>query len=235
MSKDDEFDRDDFIEKLKKFLDDNMDGFDMDFFVLSDEQKELNPRDLKNMDEDLKKKLGLDPNSEFKGTKISYHYEPGMEKPEIKIEGDMDREKLNKLFKKFFSGSPSKMKKIRRVMDQARKEKKPILDANKLTLAQPELKNKESELHLEEGECKILDPDVDMCKRGENIEIIMQVPGIQEDSIIIRFPTTRTLSFSAEAESRKYVKSIRLPFESSIEQTSVAYNNGLAIIEVARK
>jgi HSP20 family molecular chaperone IbpA len=156
-----------------------------------------------------------------------------MEKPEIKIEGDMDREKLNKLFKKFFSGSPSKMKKIRRVMDQARKEKKPILDANKLTLAQPDVEHKE--LHLEDGECKILDPDIDMCKRGENIEIIMQVPGIQEDSIIIQFPTTRTLSFSAEGESRKYVKSIRLPFESSIEQTSVAYNNGLAIIEVARK
>ncbi|MGV9171861.1 MAG: Hsp20/alpha crystallin family protein [Promethearchaeia archaeon] len=233
MSKDDEFDRDDFIEKLKKFLDQNMDGYDMDFFVLSDDGKKgVNPRKLKNLDENLKKKLGLDPNNKFKGTKISYHYEPGMDKPEIKIEGEMDREKLNELFKRFFSGSP-KMKKVRRVMSEARKEKKKIVDAGKFSL-QPSQSEKKK-LELEEKECKLMDPDVEMCRNGEKVEIIIQVPGIEEENIVLQFPTDRTLSFSAEGESRKYVKSIRLPFESSVEKASIEYNNGLAIIEVVRK
>ncbi|MFO8018407.1 MAG: hypothetical protein R6U96_07215 [Promethearchaeia archaeon] len=232
MSKDDEFDRDDFIEKLKKFLDKNIDGFDVDFFVLSDEEKGLNPRKIKNMDEELKKKLGLDPDNKFKGTKISYHYEPGMDKPEIKIEGDMDREKLNELFKRFFSGSP-KMKRLRKVMSNARKEKKKIIDAEKLSLQPPQGTKKKA--GLEEKECELMDPDVEMCKKDDKVEIIIQVPGVEEDNIILKFPTSRTLSFSAEGESKKYVKSIRLPFESSAERTSVAYNNGLAVIEVARK
>ena len=68
-------DFDDMVDKIRKFFNFNSDTFDVDFLVFPEATEDLN---LKFGDEDVE------------GFKVSYHFETGMEKPEIKIEGDFD-------------------------------------------------------------------------------------------------------------------------------------------------
>jgi len=73
----DEFDDDyyDFLERIKKLLKIDKGVFDVDFLFLPES----------NFDPNLNRQ-----NKKIEGFKVTYHFESGMEKPEIKIEGDFD-------------------------------------------------------------------------------------------------------------------------------------------------
>ncbi|MFX1600126.1 MAG: hypothetical protein ACFFB6_05970, partial [Promethearchaeota archaeon] len=73
----DEFD--DIIDEIKKYFKIDSDKFDVDFLFIPESESNIN----------LKPK-----NEKIKGFKISYHFETGMEKPEIRIEGNIDDKRI---------------------------------------------------------------------------------------------------------------------------------------------
>ena len=80
MTKDnDEYD--DFFEMIKKYLGINSDIFDVDFLFLPEPTS--NPK-----------------NKNSTGFKVTYHFEAGMDKPEVRIEGDFDERKLQDYLKR---------------------------------------------------------------------------------------------------------------------------------------
>ena len=84
----DEYDDDytDFLERIKKYLNLGEGAFDVDFLFLP--EPNFDPKTSRNDDK-------------FKGFKVTYHYESGMDKPEIRVEGNFDEKKLQEYFKKF--------------------------------------------------------------------------------------------------------------------------------------
>ena len=81
----DEFDDDynEFLERIKKYLNLDQGSFDVDFLFLP--EPNFDPRTNRN-------------NDKFKGFKVTYHYESGMDKPEIKVEGNFDKKKVSGIF-----------------------------------------------------------------------------------------------------------------------------------------
>ena len=77
----DDDDYNDFIERIKEYLKNAKGIVDFDIFFM----------DEPNTDGKLR------PDS--KGFKVSYHFEPGMDKPEVKIEGDFNPKKNSRLSK----------------------------------------------------------------------------------------------------------------------------------------
>ena len=79
-------DFDEIVDRIRKFFNFKSEAFDVDFLVFPEATEDLN---LKFGDEGVE------------GFKVSYHFESGMEKPEIKIEGDFDERKLNEYLDQF--------------------------------------------------------------------------------------------------------------------------------------
>ena len=90
----------DFIEKFKKFFKIDSDIFDIDFLFMPESMRDPN----------------VDPtNSEMKGFKVSYHFEKGMDEPEIKIEGDIDEDKIKEYLKGMDMRNIPNFKRVRKV------------------------------------------------------------------------------------------------------------------------
>jgi len=199
----DEFD--DFIDKIKRHFKLNSDMFEIDFLFLPESE--------------IKRGRTSD-NEKIKGFKISYHFESGMEKPEIKIKGNID----NKKVKEYLKGADlTKLPNVRELYDS--KSNKEI-DVNSLSLESYEEEKETNDL-------LILEPYTEVCNNDGSTEILIEIPGIAKEDIDFRFGDTgRELVFRAENESRKYMTTIHLPFQSSGENCELEVNNGVAIITV---
>jgi len=77
-------DFDEFIDEIRKYFKIDTDLFDVDFLFIPESEKNL----------DLKPK-----DNRIKGFKISYHFETGMEKPEIRFEGNFDDKRIREYLK----------------------------------------------------------------------------------------------------------------------------------------
>jgi HSP20 family molecular chaperone IbpA len=196
---------DEFFDKIRKFLKFNTDMIDIDFLFLPESSLDPN-QNLRNKD--------------TRGFKVSYHFEPGMDKPEIKIEGDLDKNKLQDYFKNL---KPTNFSKIGKLPKSTRKK---IIDINNFSLDSPE-NNEDSNL---------IEPFTELSVIGDNIEIIMELPGIEKGHVILSLNKDgKTLKVSAESDMRKYLKNIKLPFESSMENYKLEVNNGIATIILKKK
>jgi len=198
-------DIDDFFKKMKKHFNFESDMFDMDFFLMP-EGSNFNPNDIK--EDELKK-----------GYKISYHYEKGMDKPEINIEGDLDNEKLNDYLKKF------NLNQFPQGHQHAHLPGPSLIDAEDLSLEPYEAEPTEKPL--------VYEPFAEVNDFDNFSEIIMEAPGITKDDAIITFSNDGgALSFSARNGNRKYFKTIHIPFKSTANSYSLGVNNGIATIKV---
>jgi HSP20 family molecular chaperone IbpA len=199
----DEFD--DFIDKIKKRFQLDSDMFEIDFLFLPESEI----------------KRGKAPDNEkIKGFKISYHFESGMEKPEVKIEGNVDSKKVWEYLK---GADLSKLPNVRELYDS--KSNKEI-DVNTLSLEAFEEKSENNELI-------IVEPYTEVCNNEDSTEILIEIPGIDKEDVNVRFGDKgRKLVFRAGNLSRKYVTTIHLPFQSSKENCKLEVNNGVAIINV---
>ena len=103
-------DIDEWFNKIRKYFKMNSDKFDMDFFFLPQSQWDEEESD-SNVPEEKKRK----------GFKISYHFEKGMDKPEVKYKGNVDPEKVKEHLKRLSQKSP----KVRKMLSKGRKSKKP--------------------------------------------------------------------------------------------------------------
>ncbi|MCK4285785.1 MAG: Hsp20/alpha crystallin family protein [Candidatus Lokiarchaeota archaeon] len=200
----DEFDE--FIDKIKKHFKLDSDMFEIDFIFLPESE--------------IKK--GRIPDKEkLKGIKISYHFENGMDKPEIKIEGNIESKKVLDYLK---DADLSKLPNVRDLYDsQSTKE----IDASVLSLESYEKVREDADLLL-------LEPYSEVCNNESFTEILFEVPGIDKEEVKISFREKgKKLVFRAENESRKYMTSVALPFPSSVENCELDVNNGVAIIKLS--
>lgn len=201
---DDIDDYDDIFDEFKKYFKFDSSLFDVEFFLFPESgfKKDLNELDQK-------------------GYKISYHFEKGMDKPDIKIEGDIDENKLKEYFKKF---NIDEIPHINKIM-KSNKPSKRVYDANELSL-EPCDRNDPS--------C-VVEPYTEINDFEDSSEIIIEIPGINQEDILVNFHDEgRKLTFSAQNEKRNYVKQIQLPFKSSMDNYSIEVNNGIAVLKVKR-
>ncbi|MFX1591246.1 MAG: Hsp20/alpha crystallin family protein [Promethearchaeota archaeon] len=198
----DEFD--DIIDEIKKYFKLDSDKFDVDFLFIPESESNIN---LKPIDKKIK------------GFKISYHFETGMEKPEIKIEGNIDDKRIREYLKNI---DLSNYPKLKNLFETKYKEE---IDANMLSLDF-------SEQNMDQS---ILEPHTEVNDYTDFIEIVLDIPGMSEEDVMIDIIEGGTkLIFNAENRNRSYMKSVRLPFKSSAELFEMEVKNGLAIIKVRK-
>jgi len=197
-------DFDDFIDDIKKYFKIDSDIFDVDFLFLPESEM-------------YKERIFND--KKVKGFKISFHYETGMDKPEIKIEGNIDDNKLQDYFKNI---DISKYPKLKDLLDISYKKE---IDAGELSL----------EFHEQIKDIDFLEPDTEIIDSIDCLEIVFEIPGMDKDDVNISFNDQRNeLIFNAENKNRKYMKNIPLPFKSSKKDVQIEVNNGIANIKLTK-
>lgn len=193
-------DFDDFIDEFKKNFKINSDIFDIDFIFIPESKNNL----------EIKPE-----NKNIKGFKVSYHFESGMDKPDIKIEGNIDENRIRELLKGMDMSKYPKLKKMF--------ERKSVseYDANMLSL-----ETQESKENFE-----YLEPQTEINDYKDYSEIVFEIPGISREDIEINFNDLgNQLRIKAENKNRKYMKTVKLPFISSLKDYDIEVKNGLAII-----
>ena len=196
---DDYDDYDDILDKLKKFFDFDSKLFDVDFFIFPDINKNIDPK-----------------NKKSKGFKISYHFEKGMDKPEIRIEGDVDEKKLHEYLNNLKNKNPNF-----KILKRGNLNN--IINANELSLEQKR----------EFEQSKRIEPYTEVNDCAEFTEIIFEVPGIEKQNIHLTFyDNENKITIIAHHTNREYHKDIFLPFRPSPEDYNLEVNNGIAIIRL---
>jgi HSP20 family molecular chaperone IbpA len=200
-------DFDDFIDRIKRYFKLDSDMFDVDFLFIPESDMNLkNPPNEKNV----------------KGFKVSYHYESGMDKPEIKVEGEIDNKNIREYLKNV------DISKVPKLNDLNNSQSSKEIDASTLSL-ETSLKK------AEEGERNLKEPYTEICDNEGFSEILIEIPGMGEDNVNIKFEEKgKKLIFTAKNEKRKFTKAIPLPFYSSESECEIEVNNGIAIIKVSR-
>jgi HSP20 family molecular chaperone IbpA len=199
-------DFDDIIDEIKKFFKLDSDIFDIDVLFIPD----------KNIDLGIK---SYDKNP--KGFKISYHFEAGMDKPEIKIEGNIDDKKIKDFLENVDMNKYPKLRKL--IESHIKKE----IDASKLTL--------ETNCLNEEESVFVLEPYIEINENNENFEILIEVPGIERGDVMIDFDIDgKILMFTAQNKKRKYCKEITLPSKLLNANYELDVNNGIAYIKLKK-
>jgi HSP20 family molecular chaperone IbpA len=184
----DEFD--DIIDEIKKYFKLDSDNFKVDFLFIPESERNL----------------GLRPeNKKIKGFKISYHFETGMEKPEIQIEGDFDEHKIQEYLKDV---DITKHPTLKKLLESSNIEE---IDVSDLSL----------ETNEYEEDLSNLEPHTEINDYKDFTEIILEIPGMSEEDVKIDF-------------RRRYSKNIYLPFTILTENYDLEVKNGLAIIVVKK-
>ena len=202
----DEFDDDyyDFLEQIKKYLKIDKGDFDVDFLFLPESNFDPN--------------LNLQ-NKKVEGFKVTYHFESGMEKPEIKIESDFDEKKLKEYIKKLNLSSSPQFKMLRK------SGKKPVMDVGTLSL-KPDF---EQEEFLEK------EPYYELIMYDDYTEIVMELPGIEKGHIVLSLSEDgRKLKILTESNFQNFEKELQLPFESTMKDHVVEVNNGIVSIIIRK-
>jgi len=200
---DDEYD--DFLERIKKYLNLDQGAFDVDFLFLPESNFDLNA----NRNDD-----------KYKGFKVTYHFESGMDKPEIKVEGNIDKKKLQEYLKTF---DLSKHPQIKRLNPSSKRQ---AIDVGTLSL-QP---NSEKEDSLTK------DSYFEIIFHEDSAEIIIEAPGIEKGHILLSLSEDgRTLRVSIEINFINIKREIVLPFESTMDDHILEVNNGIVTVIMQKK
>jgi HSP20 family molecular chaperone IbpA len=209
MTDDDHDDYEDFygdiIDQFKKYFKIDPNLSDVDFFFI--------PEPI-NFDFDAQ-----DPN--IKGFKVSYHFESGMDKPEIRIESDIDKKEIGEYLKGIKIQENPNFKIMRK--DQNQREE---IDASEFSLTPC----------VEEVEDCSLEPYSEIHYLEDSVEIILEVPGVEKGHIILSLSNDgRKLKISAKNTIRNFEKEFKLPFRSTLERHVMEINNGLASIIINKR
>lgn len=197
----DEFDDEyrDFLEKFKKYFKIDSDIFDIDFLFMPESMKDSN----------------FDPSkSDMKGFRVSYHFEKGMDEPEIRIEGDIDEDRIMDYLERMNVKNVSNFKRINKRLNN--KE----LDFGKLSL---------EPCNTEEN-CSI-EPYTEINQFEDYFQILLEVPGVEKGHIILSLTQDgKKVKIFAENSIRSFEKEVKLPFKSSLNDHILEVNNGIATI-----
>ena len=203
----DEYDDDynEFLERIKKFLNLDQGTFDVDFLFLP--EPNFNPETNRNKEN-------------FKGFKVTYHFESGMDKPEIRVEGNFDEKKLQEYFKKFNISNNSQFKRLRPSRERQ------AVDVGTLSL-QP---------NYEHEEILAQEPYYEKIFHENSAEIIIEAPGIEKGHMLLSLSEDgRTLRISTETNFNNIEREVVLPFESTMDDHILDVNNGIITILMLKK
>jgi len=197
-------DFDEFIDDIKKYFKINSDIFDIDFLFLPESEM-------------YKGKIFNDKN--VKGFKISFHYETGMDKPEINIEGNIDDKTLQEYLKNIDISKYPKLKDVLKISN------KKEIDASDLSFS----------YHDHNKDIDFLEPYTEIIDSNDSLEILFEIPGMGKDNVNISFNDEKNeLIFNAQNKNRKYLKTIPLPFEFLKKEVQIEINNGIANIKLSK-
>ncbi len=190
----------DFYEKIKDFFKHNPKVFDLDFLIFTEPQSGSG---------DKKKKS--------KPVKVHYHFEPGMDKPDVKVEGNVNEQDLNEYFKNFrFPFNP-------RMSESTNIKRNKAFDANKLSLEPEIIKEAPS----------VIEPNSEINEKENCLDLVFEAPGVEEDDVILSFSDDGlSMNFSAETNDRRYFKHVHLPSTCTFKGYQLSVNNGLVILRV---
>jgi len=203
----DEYDDDynDFLERIKEYLNLDQGAFDVDFLFLP--EPNFGPNTKRNEDK-------------FKGFKVTYHFESGMDKPEIKVEGNFDAKRLQEYIRNMNLPKHSQLKRLNPSRDRQ------AIDLSTLSL-QP---------NNEKGDIIAKDPYFEQIFYKNSAEIIIEAPGIEKGHILLSLTEDgRTLRISIEINFNNIEKEILLPFESTMDDHILEFNNGIVTIIMRKK
>jgi HSP20 family molecular chaperone IbpA len=156
----------------------------------------------------------------MKGFKVTYHFEPGMDKPEIRIEGNFDEKKLKEYFKRFNIANFPQLKKL------GQSRKKQTIDVGTLSL-QP---------NINLGKSVKKDPYYEINTHEDFVDILIEAPGIEKGHILLSLSQDgRELKVSIEINFVNNEKVIRLPYECTMEDHVLTVNNGIVSIVMEKK
>jgi len=197
-------DFDEMIDEFKKMFNVDSDIFEVDFFFIPE-----SGIDLKS------KRTGKN----IKGFKVSYHFEAGMEKPDIKIEGIIDEKKIREQLKDI---DLNKYPNLKNILDSKSVSE---IDANSLLFDSP----------LEKNVSSTSEPYTEINDKKDSSEIILEIPGIEQENIQLKFNEYgNQVKITADNGQRKYSKIISLPFKSSELDCELEVNNGITIIKASK-
>ena len=87
----------------------------------------------------------------------------------------------------------------------------------------------------DEKDLSIKEPHTEINDYEDKIEIVLDIPGINEEDVKIDISEGGTeLMFNAENNNRRYMKKFFLPFKDLTKDYEIEVKNGLAIILVKR-
>ncbi|HEC37881.1 MAG TPA: hypothetical protein ENI29_06565 [bacterium] len=197
-------DFDEIFDEFKKMFNVDSDIFEVDFLFIPESGIDLKSnRTGKNI----------------KGFKVSYHFEAGMEKPDIKIEGIIDEKKIREQLKGIDLNKYPNLKNI--LESRAVNE----IDVTSLSMDFP----------LEKNVSPTSEPYTEIIDKKDYSEIILEIPGMEQDDIQLEFNENRNqLKFTVENGERRYSKIIFLPFKSSKVDCELEVNNGIAILKASK-
>ena len=198
-------DYDEFLDRIKKYLNIDSDIFDVDFLFMPEQ----------NFDP----KMNLE-DEDVKAFKVTYHFEPGMNKPEIRIEGNFDEKKLQDYFKRLNISNSPQFKGLRQ------SGKKQSIDVGTLSL-QPNIKHEKS---------MAMEPYYEVNLHEDFADIIIEAPGVEKGHIILSLSEDgRKIKVLIEINFVSIEKEIRLPFESTMDDHLLEVNNGIVSIIMKKK
>ncbi|MHA1148321.1 MAG: hypothetical protein ACTSR8_08750 [Promethearchaeota archaeon] len=206
----------DFIKKFEELFGKvDLDVFNVDFFI-------VNERDIghKNIRRNLDKS---------KGFKISYRKNPETGKPEIKINGEIDKNLLNRYLEYFKNNDLKEFANFnfKEYFDKYSIQDNRVLDASQFRLA-PYPQGEDNNYEIE--------PYTEVNVFDSFSEIIIEAPGIDVQDVVLTLSEEgKKLGFSAQNCNRSYIKTVYLPFESDLENNEITINNGIVNLKIRRR
>jgi HSP20 family molecular chaperone IbpA len=156
--------------------------------------------------------------SNSKSYSISYRYGTGMKEPEIRIEGDVDKDTVDR----FLSG-------ISHQFDHA------ILpDLNKTHLLKPTIERTQEDAEdggVDGGNVKI--PFSDVQDHGKSATVMLEMPGIGKEDVKVGIKG-HDVNVTATNSDIKYHKTFKLNFKPS-DDFEITATNGIISIELKKK
>ncbi|MFW9773247.1 MAG: Hsp20/alpha crystallin family protein [Candidatus Heimdallarchaeota archaeon] len=193
---DDEYD--DFFKMIKKYLGINSDMFDVDFLFLPEPTSD--PK-----------------NKNSTGFKVTYHFEAGMDKPEVRIEGDFDERKLQDYLKRI---NYSKYPNFKHLTNQIKKKQ---IDVKELRLDSAKSAD----------DLSSIEPFSELIECPDHFKIIIEAPGVEKGHFLLSLSEDgKSLNINAESEFRRFLKNIKLPLKCTLENYKLAMKNGIITLKL---
>ncbi len=156
-------------------------------------------------------------NNDTKSYSISYNYQTGMDKPEIRVQGDVDDETLSK----FLKGIPKFI------------TERPTIKGISLV---PESKEERRELKASQKMKEDIEPYIEITDFEDQIEICLELPGVEKEDLKLNFDEKgEELTVEAKRDGRKFYKEIKLPINLDINDYTLELKNGIASLKLKRK